>query len=115
MIVQDNKDDPVKLLVTFPSDTKLGPLIQQLESEYLYIQQIKRHSSDQLLISFDCMADLLEIDFIADFGAINTQVKNSHSFSLEMQKETACYESTSDQESFSDSITDLFNPSVNEI
>jgi hypothetical protein len=84
MLPENNMDDPVKLIVTFPSHVKLGPLVQQLQSEYSYIQQIKIHSAHQLLISFDSMADLLEIDFINDFSAVHTQVKNSHSFNLEM-------------------------------
>jgi len=52
-------DDPVKLLVTFPSGMELSELIQSLEKDYLFIQQVKIHSPGQLLISFDCMADLL--------------------------------------------------------
>jgi len=52
-------DDPVKLLVTFPSGMQLSELIQSLEKDYLFIQQVKIHSPGQLLISFDCMADLL--------------------------------------------------------
>lgn len=76
----------MKLLVTFPAETDVRELARLLEEEYLFIQLVKVVRNNQLLISYDCMADLLEIDFVEQYGALYAHVKNSNSFSIEMQR-----------------------------
>lgn len=47
------------------------------------------------------MTDLLEIDFIGEFGALHTEVKNSNSFCKEMsEKKPEFQPSTSVESSF---------------
>lgn len=84
--IKANMSDPVKLIVTFSSDVDLDDVIRTLKETYLFVQHIRKCGKNELLISFDSMSDLLEIDFIEQFGALSTKVKNSNSFCMEMKE-----------------------------
>lgn len=85
--IKANMSDPVKLIVTFSSDINLEDVMLTLKETYIFIQHIQKCGKNELLISFDSMSDLLEIDFIEQFGALSTKVKNSNSFCIEMKED----------------------------
>ena len=75
------------MLVTFPPSINIDEVITLLTERFLFIQSIKRHGKSELLVSFDSMSDLLEIEFVGQFGAVATKVRNSDSFCKEMHEE----------------------------
>lgn len=85
--IKANMSDSVKLIVAFSSDANLDKIMHTLNETYLFIQHIQKCGKNELLISFDSMSDLLEIDFIEQYQALSTRVKNSNSFCIEMKED----------------------------
>ena len=70
--------------MTFTPEHDLRLLQQQIQDAYLFIEGVKKCGKDKLVLTFECMSDLLEVDMVRRFGALSTQVRNSDSFCKEM-------------------------------